>query len=112
MAEETNNSHLIVERLAKTSVVVLLEVSGKLTPYLEPGLNRVWSGKGIFGRRMGDEIVKECRAEGFKASVMTWEDAVRLLTKQCGGDSQIEKELYDRIVNKNLQRANLKQLPK
>lgn len=107
MPNLTNNAPEIVARLAKTHYVVLLEIDGKLTPALDPGLNQVWRGQGIFGKRMGDEIVRDAATEGVRGSVMLWEDALRLLTKQCGGEKQVEEELYKRLTKKHQQKSTI-----
>lgn len=107
-----NNAPSIVARLAKTHYVVILEVDGKFTCALDPGLGTVWRGQGVFGKKMGEEIVRDAAEEGLRGTVMTWEDALRLLVKQCGGEKQIEKYLYDRIVRNQQKRADVKLPPK
>ena len=108
MSQLFNNAPAIVARLAKTHYVVLFQISGKYTPALDPGLNTVWRGKGIFGKKMGEEIVKDAATEGVRGAVMLWEDALRILVKQCGGEKVVEKELYDRLIQKHQKKANIR----
>ncbi len=100
----------IAFRLAKTMSVVVLKIHGKYTLLMDPGLGRPWRGQGLFGEKMGDTLAKDAEANGVTAKRMTWEEAYRLLLKDAGGETSVEKLLLDRMV-KNQADAGSTPLP-
>lgn len=101
-----NNSPRIVDRLAKTTYVVLIKVDGKTSLILDPGLGKPWRGQGVFGKKRGDDIARDAEAHGYKAECRTWEEAFSLLVKEAGGPEQLEALLYDKLVQKQISLAN------
>ncbi len=88
----------IAFRLARTTSVVVLKVHGKYTLLMEPGLGTPWRGQGTFGEKRGDDLARDAEANGVPAKRMSWEEAYKLLLKDAGGEGELEKSLYNRII--------------
>jgi hypothetical protein len=106
----TNNANELVFKHAKTDYVVLIELTnGKCTVLMDPGLNRVWKGQGVFGKKFGDSLAAEAQKEPDirKAACVTWEHAYAHLLKEAGGESSLEHHLFLRAVQRQQARSNV-----
>lgn len=114
MSDIINNSAYVFDRLAKTDWIVLIEIDGKLTYVVDPGLaGRPWVGRGEYGRRRAIAIADEAKAEGYKAEAVTWNEGFSRLLKAFGGAEKLEDALFKRMVDKqkHIQQQPLKTKP-